>query len=47
VDFIIRTKRIGRVLSREGSLAWVDPQGYQRWLAAEHATFEALAAKEK
>jgi hypothetical protein len=35
------------VLSKEGSQAWGDPQDYQRWLAAEHATFEALAAKEK
>jgi hypothetical protein len=35
------------VLRKEGSQAWVDPEGYQRWLAAEHATFEALAAKEK
>ena len=30
----------------EGVQAWVDPEGYRRWLANEKATFEKLLAKE-
>jgi hypothetical protein len=46
-SIFIRTTRIGRGLPREMGQAWIDPQVYQRWPAAEHTTFEALAAKEK
>ena len=31
----------------EGVGAWVDPEGYRRFIAAEKASFEALVAKEK
>lgn len=33
--------------AREGVKAWVDPDGYRRYLAAEKDKFEALVAKEK
>lgn len=33
--------------AQEGVRAWVDPEGYRRWIAQEKATFEALVAKEQ
>ena len=32
--------------AKEGVRAWVDPAGYQRWVAKQKATFEAQVAKE-
>jgi hypothetical protein len=32
---------------KEGVQAWVDPDGYRRWLPEEKAKFEVLVVKEK
>jgi metallo-beta-lactamase class B len=33
--------------AQDGGTAWVDPEGYRKWVAAQKATFETVAEKER
>ena len=33
--------------AKDGAAAWVDPQGYKKWVAAQKEKFEAAIKREK
>jgi metallo-beta-lactamase class B len=33
--------------AKEGAKAWIDPEGYKKWITTQHANFQAALAKEE